>query len=151
MTKEAMQTGLTTNQLLMERCESDFLDEIGVISGGAAMFYKKQVKVNTKMLYVQNKFNLLREESEGYSKVITTLNRFGKDAITEESAKAEICTIQSLIGFFDLDPNRVFDLYLDCFESQLTNTAFLKLMPLFSALSIAHILGFKFQHYQRAS
>jgi hypothetical protein len=48
MTKEAMQTGLTTNQLLMERCESDFLDEIGVIAGGAAMFYKKQVLFRRK-------------------------------------------------------------------------------------------------------
>jgi len=37
------------------------------------------------------------------------------------------------------------------FESQPTNTAFLKLMPLLSGLSIAHILGFKLQYYQKAA
>jgi len=72
-----------------------------------------QIRVNTTMVYKQNKFNLLREESEGYAKLITTLNRFGADAISEASAAEEIKTVQSLIGYFDLDPNRVFDLLLD--------------------------------------
>ena len=44
---------------------------------------------------------------------MTALNRFGKDAITEESVSSEITAVQSLIGYFDLDPNRVLDLLLD--------------------------------------
>eukprot|EP00959_Pyramimonas_sp_CCMP1952_P273539 5717651-Pyramimonas_sp.AAC.1 len=44
MTKEAVSGGLTTTRMLMERCESDLLDEIGAINGGAAIFYKKQVR-----------------------------------------------------------------------------------------------------------
>jgi hypothetical protein len=53
------------------------------------------------------------QESEGYAKLVTALNRFGKDAITEESVSSEITAVQSLIGYFDLDPNRVLDLLLD--------------------------------------
>ncbi len=29
-----------------------------------------QVRVNTRLLYQQTKFNLLREESEGYAKLV---------------------------------------------------------------------------------
>lgn len=31
-----------------------------------------QVRVNTRLLYQQTKFNLLREESEGYAKLVYT-------------------------------------------------------------------------------
>lgn len=31
-----------------------------------------QVRVNTRLLYQQTKFNLLREESEGYAKLVHT-------------------------------------------------------------------------------
>jgi THO complex subunit 2 len=55
----------------------------------------------------------LTQESEGYAKLVTALNRFDKDSITEESVPSEITAIQSLIGYFDLDPNRVLDLLLD--------------------------------------
>jgi hypothetical protein len=44
---------------------------------------------------------------------VTALNRFDKDSITEESVPSEITAVQSLIGYFDLDPNRVLDLLLD--------------------------------------
>lgn len=33
-----------------------------------------QVRVNTRLLYQQTKFNLLREESEGYAKLVSSLN-----------------------------------------------------------------------------
>ncbi len=56
--------------------------------------------------------------------------------------------LYSLIGFFDLDPNRVLDLVLHAFEQQPDNLAYLELLPLFSSDACAHILGFKFQNYQ---
>ena len=34
-----------------------------------------EVRVRTKLYFTQQKFNLLREESEGYSKIITELNQ----------------------------------------------------------------------------
>jgi hypothetical protein len=53
------------------------------------------------------------QESEGYAKVLTVLNNFGASALSDESAPDVVTTLQSLIGAFDLDPNRVFDLVLD--------------------------------------
>eukprot|EP00983_Pelagomonas_calceolata_P104487 1159034-Pelagomonas_calceolata.AAC.1 len=55
---------------------------------------------------------------------------------------------QALIGYFDLDPNRVLDLVLDAAEVQPENTAYLRLVPLFKREAIVHLLGFKFQHCQ---
>ena len=45
------------------------------------VFYTKFIKVKTKLFYKQQKFNLLREESEGYAKLITELNQDVKDAV----------------------------------------------------------------------
>lgn len=56
--------------------------------------------------------------------------------------------MQALIGYFDLDPNRVLDLVLDAAEIQPHNTAYHKLIPLFKKDAVVHLLGFKFQHYQ---
>jgi THO complex subunit 2 len=36
---------------------------------------KKEVKYRTKVYFRQQKFNLLREETEGFAKLITELNR----------------------------------------------------------------------------
>jgi THO complex subunit 2 len=70
--------------------------------------------------------------------------------LTPQRATAVISTIKSLIGQFDLDPNRVFDIVLECFELQPENTTFLELIPLFPKSHTTHILGFKFQFYQRS-
>lgn len=60
--------------------------------------------------YKQRKYNLFREESEGYSKLITELNSDNMDP------KIMMEIIKSLIGCFNLDPNRVLDIILDSFE-----------------------------------
>jgi THO complex subunit 2 len=57
--------------------------------------------------------------------------------------------IKSLIGHFDLDPNRVFDIVLDCFELEQDYDTFLNLIPIFPKSHASQILGFKFQYYQR--
>ena len=74
---------------------------------------------------------------------------------------------QSLIGYFDLDPNRVFDVVLQAFEVNLKNSAYLRIIEVcltraqFKASSnslsiqvfqqefLPHIVGFKFQYYHR--
>ena len=74
---------------------------------------------------------------------------------------AQVKEVKALIGFFDLDPNRVYDLVLDGFEAALAaggggNAAaaapagrdaavFLALARLFSAEARVQLLGFKFQ------
>jgi THO complex subunit 2 len=81
---------------------------------------------------------------------LTLLSQRGPDGLTPQRATAVISTIKSLIGQFDLDPNRVFDIVLECFELQPENTTFLELIPLFPKSHTTHILGFKFQFYQRS-
>ncbi|XP_028767157.1 THO complex subunit 2 isoform X1 [Neltuma alba] len=135
-------------RLLQERCEEEFLGEAELIKIKAQDLKGKAVRVNTRLLYQQTKFNLLREESEGYAKLVTLLCR-DTEAPTPKAAAATIGIIKSLIGHFDLDPNRVFDIVLECFELQPDNNVFLELIPIFPKSHASQILGFKFQYYQR--
>jgi THO complex subunit 2 len=79
-----------------------------------------------RVSYKQNKFNLLREQSEGYSKLTTELtSSLGpahspstgrtteSHSLIEERARAIWEKVISLIGYFDLDPNRALDIILD--------------------------------------
>ncbi len=59
--------------------------------------------------------------------------------------------IRSLIGYFDLDPNRVAALVLDIFQDQWDNEAYLQLLPLFSHQAIRASLSFIFAHYKVSS
>ncbi|KAG5553632.1 hypothetical protein RHGRI_011505 [Rhododendron griersonianum] len=107
-----------------------------------------KVRVNTRLLYQQTKFNLLREESEGYAKLVTMLCH-GCEESAQNALAATVGIMKSLIGHFDLDPNRVFDIVLECFELQPDNCVFLDLIPIFPKSHASQILGFKFQYYQR--
>ena len=49
---------------------------------------KKEVRINTRLVYTQNKFNLLREESEGYSKLVVALAAFGERGSGDDDAVA---------------------------------------------------------------
>ncbi|KAG0583882.1 hypothetical protein KC19_3G168800 [Ceratodon purpureus] len=149
LAKWLVDSGLIPARLLQERCEAEFLWEAEMIKIKAPDLKSKEVRVNTRLLYQQTKFNLLREESEGYAKLLTLLSQRGPDGLTREKAPAVIGAIKSLIGHFDLDPNRVFDIVLECFELQPENSTFLELIPLFPKTHTTHILGFKFQFYQR--
>eukprot|EP01080_Neovahlkampfia_damariscottae_P011236 gene11236-4056_t len=88
------------------------------------------------------KYNLLREESEGYSKLIIDLL---------SSNSIEFHKIQSLIAQFDLEPNRVLDIILECFESRLDQKeTFLKLIDNVDLKkNIPSLMGFKFNFYTK--
>ena len=79
--------------------------------------------------YKQNKFNLLREQSEGYSKLMCELTASlgpAHSAATgrpteslsaiEARAKPTWERVVGLVGYFDLDPNRALDIILDVFS-----------------------------------
>lgn len=53
------------------------------------------------MVYKQQRFNLQREETEGFAKLVVLLGgiRDGNSAESEEN-------MRRLVGYFDLDPNR---------------------------------------------
>ncbi|XP_075972929.1 THO complex subunit 2-like protein isoform X2 [Anticarsia gemmatalis] len=102
-----------SDKLLKERLEIDTLQDVGTLKNKT--FYTKFIKIKTKLYYKQRKFNLFREESEGYAKLIVELNQeIGEN--TEWKSILEI--IQSLIGCFNLDPNRVLDIILESFEAR---------------------------------
>ena len=60
--------------LMKERLEIDTLQDCNILKV-RKVFYTRFIKVKTKLFYKQQKFNLLREESEGYAKLITELNQ----------------------------------------------------------------------------
>ena len=107
-------------------------------------FLKKFVKIRTRLYLRQEKFNILREETEGYSKVITVLSTLPAPPADPSN---QINLVFATIGQFDLDPNRVIDLILNEFEQQLWNLSFILLLKNFQPKNIIHILGFKYTSY----
>jgi THO complex subunit 2 len=88
---------------------------------------------DTLRSYKQNKFNLLREQSEGYSKLTAELTSSLGPAHSpatgrptesyssiEDRARPVWEKVISLIGYFDLDPNRALDIILDVLSVHLT-------------------------------
>ncbi|CEG37686.1 KEKE-like motif-containing transcription regulator (Rlr1)/suppressor of sin4 [Plasmopara halstedii] len=106
---------------------------------------KRMIRINTKTLYTQTKYNLLREESEGFSKVLCLLHT----GVTKSQLEATKTDLMALIGYFDLDANRVLDLVLDAYEMHPRNDCFAQLLDIFKRESLPHIIGFKFQFYKR--
>lgn len=90
------------------------------------------------------KFNLLREENEGFAKLIVELTQLN---INSQNLELVSQNIQRLIGYFSLCPSRALDLLLTAFEHRPSNLAYLALLQKFgSQHSITQILGFKLKH-----
>lgn len=90
----------------------------------------KLARVRTNLLFKQQKFNLLRETNEGYSKLIVEITSLLGPARSTSSerptesrsalhrrAKLAWDKLVGLTGYFDLDPNRVLDIVLDVFSA----------------------------------
>ncbi|XP_072761881.1 THO complex subunit 2 isoform X1 [Anoplolepis gracilipes] len=130
-----------TDRILKERLEIETLQDVGTLKN--KNFQTKFIKVKTKLYYKQRKFNLFREESEGYSKLIVELNQEcpGNDV----ASTLEI--VKSLIGYFNLDPNRVLDIVLETFENRPEDDAlFIPLIRSYMSDQqvLCEVLGFKY-------
>lgn len=77
LAKWLVESALVPLRFFQERCEEEFLWESEMIKIKAADLKSKEVRVNTRLLYQQTKFNLLREESEGYAKLLCTFTSQG--------------------------------------------------------------------------
>jgi len=77
----------------------------------------------TNILYRQQNYNLLREESEGYAKLMTEYFNTASTASAADSpptiAEDAFQRIKALVGAFDLDVGRVLDITLDVMDSML--------------------------------
>ena len=78
-------------------------------------FTQMRTRKTTNILYRQANFNLLREESEGYAKLITEYFNTASRAVHNRDISAESAfeRITALVGSFDLDVGRVLDITLD--------------------------------------
>jgi THO complex subunit 2 len=133
-----------SEKLLKERLETDTLQEFGIVNKN---FYGKFIKIKTKLYYKQRRFNLFREEDEGYAKLLTELN---KDHVDGVSDKNTLEMVKSLIGCFNVDPNRVLDVILESFEIRPERQdLYIPLLKSYMPDSkiISEVLGYKFRNY----
>ena len=70
------------------------MESLGLIKQ-SQQFNQRSVKIKTKLFYKQQKFNLLREENEGYAKLIAEL---GQDLSGNITSDLILENIKSLIG-----------------------------------------------------
>ena len=97
--------------------DDNLLIALGIVRPNfRTMFIRKQ----TNTLYKQSNYNLLREETEGYSKLMTEL--FTVSQNEEPTSNIVLQTFENmkaLIGAFDLDAGRVLDVTMDVAASML--------------------------------
>lgn len=132
--------------LIMERFCEETLENLSFIQS-KQQFQTRYVRTKTRLFFKQQKFNLLREENEGYAKLITELCQIKSTA----SMEAAMVQIRSLIGYFDLDPNRVLDLILDvCEFRDDMYEEFVQLIRLYNPdrIDMTNILGHKYHFTQ---
>ncbi|XP_059959819.1 THO complex subunit 2-like [Mesoplodon densirostris] len=138
-----------SDTVLKERLDPETLESLGLIKQ-LQQFNQKSVKIKTKLFYKQQKFNLLREENEGYAKLTAEL---GQDLSGNITSDLILESIKYLIGCFNLDPNRVLDVILEVFECRPEHDDFFislldSYMSMCEPQTLCHILGFKFKFYQ---
>lgn len=131
--------------ILKERLDYETTGDAKIIPNKKAA-QTKFVKLKTRLYYKQQKFNLLREESEGYAKLITELNQVDDFEVSSMNQ-----VIRSLIGCFNLDPNRVLDVMLESFESRLhLEKSYVPLIAKFldNETTLTQVVALKFNFYK---
>ncbi|KAI8883724.1 hypothetical protein K501DRAFT_285239 [Backusella circina FSU 941] len=129
MISELVKSGALSSGDCKMHFSSQLLKDANIIPN-KILFDRRLVRLNTAMLYKQHKFNLTRENSEGYAGLIDNLTYTSIDNEKDSQGKLKpiplervpdlLKTISSHIGAFHLDPNRVLDIILDFFIKQLT-------------------------------
>ncbi len=103
--------------MMREQFESKTLLELGLVRGN---FEKSAVRYSTSVLYKQTTYNLLREDSEGYSKLVSEYYLAAeRGAPTAEWVAEAFEKVKSLIGAFNIDSGRTLDVLLDVFGDML--------------------------------
>lgn len=103
--------------VLREELDVEALQALGLVRN---TFSTMRNRKTTNLIYRQANFNLLREESEGYSKLITEyFNVSHVDNLSEPVAEDAFQRIKALVGSFDLDVGRVLDITLDLMSNLL--------------------------------
>lgn len=134
--------------VLKERLDFETLGDAGIVKM-LRNVQTKFIKTKTRLFYKQQKYNLYREEIEGYAKLIVELDpKPGEEPNVEYALEV----MQSLIGCFNLDPNRVLDVILESLECKPNLSGFFtQLLHSYfgSSETISQVMGFKFGFYQQ--
>lgn len=97
--------------LLRNELDIEPLSALGLVRNTFSTIRNRKT---TNLIYRQANFNLLREESEGYSKLITEYFHAANAGLTSDLiAEHTFQRIKALVGSFDLDVGRVLDITLD--------------------------------------
>lgn len=145
LAKTLLNQQLITSSLALERLDQHLLELMGTVAS-ATLFAKKMVKINTALHYKQQKYNLLREESEGFSRLLILLASTINLGETAPDIDRLYSQVLETIGFFDLDPNKVLDILLDEFTFGLAKwQLYVQLLRrlAYPSATITGIIGFK--------
>ncbi|PHH87356.1 hypothetical protein CDD83_8982 [Cordyceps sp. RAO-2017] len=122
--------------LMREILDAPLLQQLGLIRD---TFARLGVRQATNLLYRQANYNLLREESEGYSKLITEI--FSANSVPPPPPGKTFEKVKALIGTFDLDVGRTLDVTLDVAATVLIKQAkfFVKFLRISSWWPSSHL------------
>lgn len=102
------------------------------------------MRTNTQRYYAQKKFNLIRDENEGYCKLIEFLHQ------PSLNPSSLMVSISNFISLFNLDPNRVMDIILDACEFESSKyVLFRDVLPMFKSQAIPYLLKFKADRFKK--
>ena len=103
--------------LMRLQLETPLLQSLGLVR---ETFTRMGIRKQTNLLYRQSNYNLLREESEGYSKLLTELfTTSNNEPPSSEVVEDTFERVKAMIGAFDMDVGRVLDVTLDVFAAVL--------------------------------
>lgn len=105
------------HELLRLELDASVLEKLELIRN---TFNRVLIRKQTNILYRQANFNLMREESEGFAKLITELfTTSNNEPPTAEVVEDTVEKVKAMIGAFDLDVGRSLDVVLDVFGAVL--------------------------------
>lgn len=103
--------------LMRLQLDTPLLQSLGLVRD---TFTRMGIRKQTNLLYRQSNYNLLREESEGYSKLLTELfTTSNNEPPSSEVVEDTFERVKAMIGAFDMDVGRVLDVTLDVFAAVL--------------------------------
>lgn len=112
----ASATGISP-AIMRQKLDSALIQNLGLTR---ETFIRVGIRQATHLLYRQANYNLLREETEGYSKLVTELfTTSGSEPPSAEVVADTFERVKGLIGTFDLDVGRVLDITMDIFAAVL--------------------------------
>lgn len=104
-------------ELMRLQLDTPLLQSLGLVR---ETFARMGIRKQTNLLYRQSNYNLLREESEGYSKLVTELfTTSSNEPPSSEVVEDTFERVKAMIGAFDMDVGRVLDVTLDVFAAVL--------------------------------